>query len=99
VSETAAVSFEDVWFSYDRTNILEGVSFDVQQGKFAALLGPNGAGKTTALRLLLGIMRPSRRVRVKIALDLRLSSAHNTLREADGPAPDGHGAAAVVPRP
>jgi ABC-type multidrug transport system ATPase subunit len=57
------VSFEDVWFSYDRTNILEGVSFDVQQGKFAALIGPNGAGKTTALRLLLGITRPSRRVR------------------------------------
>jgi hypothetical protein len=34
-----------------------------------------------------------------IALDLRLSSAHNAPREADGPAPDGHGAAAVVPRP
>lgn len=60
MNETAAVSFEDVWFSYDGPNILEGVSFDVQQGRFAALIGPNGAGKTTALRLLLGIMRPGR---------------------------------------
>ena len=60
MSETAAVSFEDVWFSYDGTNTLEAVSFDVAQGQFAALIGPNGAGKTTALRLLLGVMRPRR---------------------------------------
>jgi ABC-type Mn2+/Zn2+ transport system ATPase subunit len=60
VSETAAVRFEDVWFSYDGTHVLEAVSFSIGQGKFAALIGPNGAGKTTALRLLLGIMRPTR---------------------------------------
>jgi ABC-type Mn2+/Zn2+ transport system ATPase subunit len=65
MSETAAVSFEDVWFSYNATNILEGVSFAVTRGRFAALIGPNGAGKTTALRLLLGITRPTRgRVRL-----------------------------------
>jgi ABC-type Mn2+/Zn2+ transport system ATPase subunit len=65
MSETAAVAFEDVWFSYNGTNILESVSFHVSQGRFAALIGPNGAGKTTALRLLLGIMRPARgRVRL-----------------------------------
>jgi ABC-type Mn2+/Zn2+ transport system ATPase subunit len=60
MNETAAVSFEDVWFSYDGTNILEGVSFDVREGRFAALICPNGAGKTTALRLILGITQPSR---------------------------------------
>jgi len=65
MSETAAVAFADVWFSYDGTNTLEGVSFDTRPGRFAALIGPNGAGKTTALRLLLGSMRPTRgRVRL-----------------------------------
>jgi ABC-type Mn2+/Zn2+ transport system ATPase subunit len=58
--DVAAVSFEDVWFSYDGADVLEHVTFDVGQGKFAALIGPNGSGKTTALRLLLGIMRPER---------------------------------------
>jgi ABC-type Mn2+/Zn2+ transport system ATPase subunit len=59
-TETAAVSFEDVWFSYNGANTLEGASFEIQRGRFAALIGPNGAGKTTALRLLLGIMPPAR---------------------------------------
>ena len=37
--------------------------------------------------------------RPEFALDLRLSFAHNAADEAEGSAPDGHGAAAVVPRP
>jgi ABC-type Mn2+/Zn2+ transport system ATPase subunit len=69
MSEAAAVSFEGVWFSYGGQSTLEGVTFNVGQGRFAALIGPNGAGKTTALRLLLGIMRPARgRVRLFGAL-------------------------------
>jgi zinc transport system ATP-binding protein len=65
MTEVPAVAFEDVWFSYDGTDILQGVSFAVRAGRFAALIGPNGAGKTTALRLLLGTIRPARgRVRL-----------------------------------
>lgn len=40
--------------------MLESVSFELEQGRFAALIGPNGAGKTTCLRLLLGLLKPSR---------------------------------------
>jgi len=65
MNEAAAVAFEDVWFSYNGTNILNGVSFDIRPGRFAAMIGPNGAGKTTVLRLLLGSLRPTRgRVRL-----------------------------------
>jgi len=60
VNESAAITFDDVWFSYDTVRTLERVSFDVERGRFAALIGPNGAGKTTALRLLLGRLRPTR---------------------------------------
>ena len=35
------------------------MSFAVEPGSAVGLLGPNGAGKTTALRLLLGLARPS----------------------------------------
>jgi ABC-2 type transport system ATP-binding protein len=39
---------------------LKGVSLSVDRGEFVAFLGPNGAGKTTFLKLLSGIITPSR---------------------------------------
>ena len=47
------VRFEDVHFRYDETSeVLQGVSFEVQPGQVAALVGPSGAGKSTILNLL-----------------------------------------------
>jgi ABC-2 type transport system ATP-binding protein len=39
---------------------LQGVDLAVARGESHALLGPNGSGKTTTLRILLGLMRPTR---------------------------------------
>jgi iron(III) transport system ATP-binding protein len=38
---------------------LDGVSFDVPEGRFFTLLGPSGCGKTTTLRSIAGIARPA----------------------------------------
>ena len=38
---------------------LSSVSINLRAGKILALLGPNGAGKTTAVKLLLGLLKPS----------------------------------------
>ena len=38
---------------------LDRLDLDVPTGSVFALLGPNGAGKTTALRMLVGLARPS----------------------------------------
>ncbi|WP_073254051.1 CocE/NonD family hydrolase [Cryptosporangium aurantiacum] len=35
------------------------LSFTVEPGQVVGLLGPNGAGKTTALRMLMGLIRPT----------------------------------------
>jgi ABC-2 type transport system ATP-binding protein len=39
---------------------VDDVSLTVRRGEVYGFLGPNGAGKTTTLRMLLGLVRPSR---------------------------------------
>jgi ABC-2 type transport system ATP-binding protein len=39
---------------------VDGVSLKLASGEIVGLLGPNGAGKTTTLKILLGMLRPSR---------------------------------------
>jgi ABC-2 type transport system ATP-binding protein len=39
---------------------VDDLSFSVEPGQVCGLLGPNGAGKTTALRVLLGLVKPTK---------------------------------------
>ncbi|MVU78380.1 ATP-binding cassette domain-containing protein [Nocardia sp. ET3-3] len=45
---------------YGRAPALDDVSLDVPPGVVFGYLGPNGAGKTTTIRMLVGLMRPTR---------------------------------------
>ncbi|MDK3071606.1 ABC transporter ATP-binding protein [Sedimentitalea sp. JM2-8] len=42
----------DVTYRYGVRTALDGVSFDLDSGRFCALLGPNGAGKSTLFSLM-----------------------------------------------
>ncbi|MGE0442025.1 MAG: ABC transporter ATP-binding protein [Gemmatimonadales bacterium] len=53
---------------------VENVSFEVPAGSLCALLGPNGAGKTTVIRMLLGLIGPTRGTATVAGLDLPASS-------------------------
>jgi len=44
---------------FGHTVALAGLSMTVPRGEVFGFLGPNGAGKTTAVKLLLGLLRPS----------------------------------------
>jgi len=37
-----------------------GISFDIEPGEVVGFLGPNGAGKTTTLKMLSGLLHPTR---------------------------------------
>lgn len=51
-SKAFDVQFEDVSFSYDKTPVLENVSFTIPEKTITALVGPSGSGKTTITRLI-----------------------------------------------
>jgi len=44
---------------YDDVCALNNVNLNVRSGELLALLGPNGAGKTTAIKMLLGLAKPT----------------------------------------
>ena len=56
----ALLSLSGVGMSWDGREVLRNVGFDVHQGDFIAITGPNGGGKTTLLRIMLGLLRPTR---------------------------------------
>ena len=54
------VSFLNVWFKYDTTWVLKDVSLEFESGKMYLILGENGSGKSTFLKIMSGILRPSK---------------------------------------
>lgn len=45
---------------YGKSRGIENLSLEVKEGEIFGFLGPNGAGKTTTIRLLLGLLIPTR---------------------------------------
>jgi branched-chain amino acid transport system ATP-binding protein len=41
---------------YDRSHVVQDITFEVAQGEIVTLMGRNGAGKTTTLRTLMGLL-------------------------------------------
>ncbi len=70
-----ALAVTDVSFTYRTARVLDGVSFAIERGHFAALLGPNGAGKTTLFSLITRLL-VSRSGDISICgLDIRTGGA------------------------
>lgn len=52
-----SIRIKDIDFKYDPNasqKTLEGVSFDIPEGKVTAIVGASGSGKTTLIKLMLG---------------------------------------------
>ncbi|RKQ19131.1 metal ABC transporter ATP-binding protein [Ureibacillus endophyticus] len=52
------IEMKNVSFQYEYTQVLNNISFKVNEGDFLAILGPNGSGKSTLLKILLGLLKP-----------------------------------------
>jgi len=51
----ASVTFRNVQKSYGKTQIIERLGFEIEDGEFVVLVGPSGCGKSTLLRMLAGL--------------------------------------------
>jgi multiple sugar transport system ATP-binding protein len=51
----ANVEIREVRKAFGSTQILHGVSVDIEDGQFVVLVGPSGCGKSTLLRMLAGL--------------------------------------------
>lgn len=51
--------FKDFW-GRPRARAVDNVDFDVRRGEVFGLLGPNGSGKSTTVKMLLGLLYPTR---------------------------------------
>ena len=55
-----SIELRNVSFSFGRDLILSDVSLSVNQGETVVLIGPSGQGKSTLLKIMAGLLEPSR---------------------------------------
>lgn len=57
---TPLVSLVEAGKSYDKLDVLSSITMSLNEGEVLGLFGHNGAGKTTMMKLILGVISPSR---------------------------------------
>jgi branched-chain amino acid transport system ATP-binding protein len=60
MSSEPLLVLDNIHASYIKKEILRGVSFELHQGEVVALLGGNGSGKSTTLKVIAGLLAPTR---------------------------------------
>ncbi len=60
IERSEIVKLEDVWLYFDNMPVLEGINLSIKDHDFLGIIGPNGGGKTCLLKVILGLLKPSR---------------------------------------
>lgn len=54
------ISVENVTFAYEKKNVLKDINLNINDGEFVTILGHNGSGKSTLVKLINGLITPSK---------------------------------------
>ncbi|WP_394335863.1 ABC transporter ATP-binding protein [Flavobacterium croceum] len=68
------IKVENLTKTFGNFTAVKGISFDVKKGEIFGFLGANGAGKTTAIKMLIGISKPTRGTAVVAGFDVQTDS-------------------------
>lgn len=59
--EKSILKMKNIWFNYDSEHeVLRNINLDIKKGSFSVIMGENGGGKTTLLKILNGLLRPTK---------------------------------------
>ncbi|MGM5480617.1 MAG: metal ABC transporter ATP-binding protein [Nanobdellota archaeon] len=54
------ITIENLSFSYTNDEFLKDINLPIYEDDFLGIIGPNGGGKTTLLKLILGLLKPTK---------------------------------------
>jgi ABC-2 type transport system ATP-binding protein len=83
-----AIRTEELEKRYGKITALAGLTMSIPAGDVFGFLGPNGAGKTTAVKLLLGLARPTAGEGWVLGAPLSDRAAHRRARQGVGYLPE-----------
>jgi ABC-2 type transport system ATP-binding protein len=75
-ADTTTVAVDRLVKSFGDFTAVDNISFEVNQGEIFGFLGPNGAGKSTTIRILCGLLRPTKGTALVGGLDVASQAEH-----------------------
>ena len=67
ISETEKViSITGLYKSFGELDVLKGVDFNVYKGENVAVLGKSGTGKSVLIKIMVGLLLPGIRLRLRL---------------------------------
>ncbi|HVZ67247.1 MAG TPA: metal ABC transporter ATP-binding protein [Patescibacteria group bacterium] len=54
------IELSNVSFAYGKEEVVKDVSIQIHKGDYVGIIGPNGGGKSTLLKLMLGLLKPTK---------------------------------------
>lgn len=80
---------KDMRFAYGKTEVIHGISFDIEEGEIVTLIGANGAGKSTTLNTLSGLQRITAGSIQYLGKDISKDSPQNLVKKGIRLVPEG----------
>lgn len=76
------IEVTNLTFSYDKkVNVIDGVSFCVESGKYISIIGHNGSGKSTFAKLLIGLLEAQEGEIKAFGLEMNPQNVHEIRRK------------------
>src|SRR5438094_3814998 len=80
---------EGITAGYEGTRVLRDIGLEAKEGMATVLIGPNGPGKSTTLKIVNGLLRPTRGLVAFEGKDITVLPAHDRAARGIASCPEG----------